>query len=156
MTTKYAILQTTYSGDDSPLLDDGVLIRSETNPWIEVGDMPVSWMGHPLSQRRWADHDCDTCAEACALPGVLEAMDNEYGVARCDGCEVYNGDLSAALALAELVQGTVWFEVMPGTEPDVCTPPEGYRWATAEEWELYESDWDTLPELDDALVVRVP
>jgi hypothetical protein len=85
------------------------LIARETNPWIEVDGRPVNWMSR---QAPSGNLECDTCTWS-PVPGVLEAMDTPEGVQRCDMCELFDGDLDAALALARTVNGTVRFFFEP-------------------------------------------
>ena len=91
----------TYDGT----LPDGVLIESETNPWVEIDGEPVDWTTTKLPRT-----DCP-CEEngSVVLPGVLDGMDSPDGVQRCDACGTFDGDLDAALALARLVGGVVKF-----------------------------------------------
>jgi hypothetical protein len=84
-----------------------ISIASGTNPWVEVDGEPIDWMTRPTDRRRTSD--CDQCGEI--LDGVIEAMDTPEGIQRCDQCQVYDGDIEAAEALARLVGGTVkWTE----------------------------------------------
>lgn len=94
----------TYDGH----LPDSVLIDTGTNPWVEVDGTPVDWTKSPLART-----DCPCGEYRVILPGVLESMDTPDGIQRCDSCSTYDGDLAAALALAQLVGGVVRFEVAP-------------------------------------------
>jgi len=70
-----------------------------------------------------SEHEgCDTCG--AILPGVIEAMDSDEGIQRCDTCDLYAGDLEAAKALADHVGGTVWFLLDLGDSRD----PEPRQW----------------------------
>lgn len=81
------------------------LIESGTNPWVEVDGQPVDWVASPLPRQ-----PCP-CGEMgrVILAGVLDGTDTPQGIQRCDICSTYVGDLEAALALAQLVGGTVKF-----------------------------------------------
>jgi len=92
----------TYDGT----LPDGVMIASETNPWVEVDGEPVDWTTSTLPR---VPCPCDE-DHAALVPGVIDAMDSDEGVQRCDASGVFDGDLDAALALARLVGGVVKFE----------------------------------------------
>jgi len=94
----------TYDGT----LPDGVLIASDTNPWVEVAGKPVDWTTSTLPR---TPCPCDEDHLALA-PGVIDAMDTDEGIQRCDAANVGDsfGDLDAALALAQLVGGVVKFE----------------------------------------------
>lgn len=83
-----------------------VMIADRTNPWVEVDGVPVDWTKVDLPR-----HECP-CGEngQVLLSGVLDAMDSETGVQRCDACSTYPGDLDAALGLAALVGGIVKFQ----------------------------------------------
>jgi cytochrome b involved in lipid metabolism len=87
--------------------DDERKIADQTNPWVEINGEPYDWtkfIGPRL---------VDPCGEGflVVVAGVLDAMDACEGVQRCDACQRFEGDLYAAAALAELVGGTVRFEV---------------------------------------------
>lgn len=88
--------------------DDGRLIANYTNPWVVVNGEPVDWTnpGVSIPMRPFEPNDCDACG---IIPGVIEAMDTPEGIQRCDQCQRYEGDLSAAQALADAVSGEVWF-----------------------------------------------
>lgn len=86
-------------------LPEGTLIADGTNPWIEVDGKPVDWTVVVGKGPCPCGENGDV-----ALAGVLDGMDTADGVQRCDTCGTYEGDLDAALALAELVGGTVHFE----------------------------------------------
>lgn len=88
-------------------LAEGVLIRDGTDPWIEVDGVPVDWSASSLPRRV----QCP-CGEGFVViePGVIDGMNTPHGVQRCDACSTYDGDLSAALALARRVGGVVKFE----------------------------------------------
>lgn len=87
------------------------MIASDTNPWIEVDGVPVDWTqaahSPPVESRR-TDNGCDSCGNF--LDGVIESMDTDLGVVRCDECSIYEGDIEAAWALALLVGGVVRYE----------------------------------------------
>lgn len=94
--------------DGTPLND--VCIADETDPWLEVDGVPVTW---PRDGLRGAErNDCGQCAGE-PVPGALTRMNSEVGIQRCDTCIRFAGDLDAALALAELVGGVVKFEQEP-------------------------------------------
>lgn len=99
----------TYDGTDTDRL-----IASDTNPWVEVDGKPVDWTTTTLPRT-----ECP-CGEMghVIVPGVLDGMDSEHGVQRCDTCNTYPGDLDAALALAQLVSGVVKFHADPAPLTD--------------------------------------
>ena len=86
------------------------LIESETDPWIKdpsgvAVSFPPPWPG-----------TAGPCGElGHFIPGVLAPMNTSEGVQRCDACDLYAGDLDAALAVAKTFGPgfTVWFH---GTE----------------------------------------
>ncbi len=86
----------------------GVVIASETNPWLQVNGEPVDLTGMMLE----GNHDCD-CYQ---FSGAQLGMDSETGIQRCDTCLRFDGDLEAAAAVAEALtemtgkEHTVWFE----------------------------------------------
>ena len=92
---------TTYDGT----LPDGVLIASDTNPWVEVAGEPVDWTTSTLPEAA-----CPCGEHPTVLPGVIAPIDTEEGINRCDAALLFDGDLDAALALARLVGGVVKFE----------------------------------------------
>lgn len=97
-----------YTGPES--VADGVLIADGTNPWLELDGEPVDLTQPDLAPREQCP--CEEWAPVI-VPGVLEAMDDDYGVQRCDACDLYDGDLEAALALAKALgpEFTVHFEI---------------------------------------------
>lgn len=82
-----------------------VQIEGQRNPWVEVDGTPVNWTASNLPRV-----PCP-CGEngPVVLAGVLDSMDTDEGVQRCDTCLTYPGDLDAALALARLVGGVAKF-----------------------------------------------
>jgi hypothetical protein len=83
-----------------------MMIADGTNPWVEVDGVPVDWVEreplHPVN-------DCGLCGDF--LDGAIAAMDTNEGVQRCDECDLFEGDIEAAEALARLVGGVVeWIE----------------------------------------------
>ena len=89
---------------------DGVLIADQTDPWLQHPDgTEVDLLPH------LADLTPGPCEEDCA-GGFFAPTSNgpaDQGIERCDACNVYEGDLEAAAALAALIgpEITVWFEV---------------------------------------------
>lgn len=75
------------------------------DPWVEVDGMPIDWRFAQLPSQRVMECADNTCGEI--LDGVIECMNTPYGVERCDVCGIYDGDLSAAQALAEYAGGEV-------------------------------------------------
>lgn len=82
-------------------------IARETDPWVGVDGVPYDWMARPLPDA--PDNDCEICRDS-PVSGALQAMNTPAGIERCDECEVFEGDLDAAFALAALVGGTVYYE----------------------------------------------
>lgn len=81
---------------------EGVMIESDTDPWLEVDGKRIDF--------RYAAIVPGTCEEGGHLiDGVLGMHD--CGIERCDACDLFDGDLSAALAYAEHlnVGATVWY-----------------------------------------------
>jgi hypothetical protein len=85
------------------------LIADQTNPWVEVKGQPIDWLDASPLPPRW-DGECEDC-RGFPLPGVWAPMDTDEGIQRCDTCQVFEGDLAAAQALADLVGGVVMFEL---------------------------------------------
>src|SRR4051812_24800105 len=83
--------------DWTPL--NGVYIADDTDPWIEVDGVPVTWPRDGLSGAE--GNDCAQCVGE-PVPGVLTRRNSEVGIQRCDTCLRFGGDLEAAKALAEL------------------------------------------------------
>ena len=83
------------------------LIANDTNPWVEVNGEPVDWSTYDGPQ---AACPCEDFHDA-PVPGVIAPMDTEEGINRCDAAAVFDGDLDAALALAQLVGGVAKFYV---------------------------------------------
>lgn len=85
------------------------LIASGTNPWLHNA------MGQPIDleklRRPQKNHTCDSCEDSPVV-GAIIAMDTPDGIQRCDACEVFDGDLTAALAVAKYIGPltTVWFD----------------------------------------------
>lgn len=80
-----------------------------TNAWLERDGEPIDLEDlQPWTPA--ADPSCDQC-EGMPIHGVIAPTNTEYGIERCDQCEVFESDLDAASALAEhLGPGlTVWF-----------------------------------------------
>lgn len=94
----------TYTGQPAT-----ALIASGTNPWVEVGGIPVDWT---TAQHPAAANDCDQCAGS-PVPGAIPAMDTPEGIQSCDLCQRAGGDLDAALALARLAGGVAKFTAAP-------------------------------------------
>ncbi len=94
----------TYTGH----LPADICIADDTNPWIEIDGSTVVWPHPDLIPD--AANEYEACAGA-PLPGVLAPMDSEIGIQRCDTCQVFDGDLPAALALAALIDGVVKYEL---------------------------------------------
>lgn len=86
----------------------GLMIADGTNPWVEVDGAPYDWTTNPLPLDPDGDPEC--ACNLSPLAGTLDAVDDEYGIQRCDECQRFDGDLDAALALAHLVGGIVRFE----------------------------------------------
>jgi len=107
----------TYDGT----LPDGVLIASDTNPWVEVDGEPVDWTTVDLPRVLCS---CDEDHHAL-VEGVIDAIDSPEGIQRCDSAVGELGDLDAALALARLVGGVVKFETDDETEPSHCNGYNG-------------------------------
>lgn len=84
---------------------DGPMIASDTNPWVEVDGKPVDWTTSTLPQV-----ECPCGEHLTVVPGVIAPIDTPEGVNRCDAAETFDGDLSAAFALARLVGGVVKYE----------------------------------------------
>jgi len=87
--------------------DPTAVIESETDPWICDAE------GTPLDLTSFNDNLVDgPCGNGGhAIPGVIAPMNSEFGIQRCDECDVYPGDLDAAQALADHLDigATVWF-----------------------------------------------
>lgn len=90
-------------------LADGVMIADGTDPWVEVDGVAVDWMTHPLLKD--STPDLPRCNCPASTPGILPAMNTPEGIQRCDECQMFDGDLDAALALAKKVGGVVKFEI---------------------------------------------
>jgi len=80
------------------------VIESETNPWLQDSDgnavdLIKLKQDHPQVVYIRDTNPCDQCGDI--LPGVIEAMDSPEGIQRCDQCDLYEGDLDAAQALAD-------------------------------------------------------
>lgn len=91
------------------LLDDDVLIAFGTNVWLVSGEEPINLQAllHETDSFPVASgNPCYQCWPE-PLPGVLTAMNSEDGIERCDNCTLYEGDLEAARALADLIELTV-------------------------------------------------
>lgn len=91
--------------------EQNVRLASETNPWLR-------------NDASGADVDLQVMVDEgrvpvpltpdCCYSGIIPAMDTNEGIQRCDTCQVYDGDLEAAQALADRIGGvSVWFT---GTE----------------------------------------
>ena len=92
-------------------LQTDVALLAEEDPWVETAEGMVDWIndidGDVLLP---APTDPAECPETCHA-GILVACNDEYGVQRCDQCQVYDGDIEAAIALANIVGGTAWVAV---------------------------------------------
>ncbi len=88
------------------------VIESQTNPWLRTPG------GRDIDLRQFAElrggvdfsDECDTCGTL--MRGVIEAMDTDFGIQRCDQCDLYEGDLEAARALRDTFMPagtTIWF-----------------------------------------------
>ena len=89
------------------------------------------------------DH-CDSCGEI--LDGVIEEMDSDAGIARCDQCRTYPGDLHAAQALADLVGGVVRYYADDESidwEPGTPCPYPAVAWRGEEDVRIadYTHPW---------------
>jgi hypothetical protein len=65
---------------------------------------------------------CDDCANE-PIPGIHFSNTGSGTVERCDTCALFDGDLTAALALAKLVGGEVQFEATEDRLIHVYTGP---------------------------------
>jgi hypothetical protein len=77
-----------------PPVDDDTLVG---NPWLEYLDRKANLIDLFESEPR---RGCESCSLS-PIPGILIAMDDDYGIQRCDLCARYPGDLEAAQALAD-------------------------------------------------------
>jgi hypothetical protein len=84
-------------------LPEGWVIAGTTNPWIEEADsdtaLDLEQVALSIGQLNNSGQ-CYGCYN-CILEGVIEAMDTPEGIQRCDNCDVFEGDLEAAQALAD-------------------------------------------------------
>lgn len=96
-------------GDVSPM------IANETDPWLQHPDGSVVTV-IDLVLAHVDVGPCGECHGGFFAPTVNGPT--EYGIERCDACDVHEGDFSAALALAALIgpDVTVWYE--PEVEGD--------------------------------------
>jgi hypothetical protein len=101
---RYATSLGTYDG--TPI---EVMIADRTNPWVEVDGARVDWTER-VPWSRQPGNDCDSCWDS-PVAGTIPAMDTEHGIQRCDECQRFEGDLDAALALANLTGGTVRYHI---------------------------------------------
>lgn len=103
-------------------LPDGVFIKRSTNPWLQAADEDDSVDLDLLRGDIGILRNDRTCVEGCSnciVQGVIESMDTPDGIQRCDVCQLFDGDLEAAQALADAVtefyngavKYSVWFEV---------------------------------------------
>jgi len=103
---------------------EGVIIASGTNPWVEADGKPVDLFAAAAATFGAAlgDPDC----ECATVAGVALAMDSADGIQRCDLCYRFEGDLEAAKHVADLLtertgrEHTVWFEAE--TTPEASAP----------------------------------
>ncbi len=102
-------------GEDEPVVEwtgsETAKIARHTNPWLQYGDKPIDLLSmQAIVRPRLVNHDdCDQCGNL--LRGVIEAMDTDAGIQRCDQCQAYEGDLQAARALRDawFPRATIWF-----------------------------------------------
>ena len=90
---------------EPPLADD-VFIAYGTEVWLQEGDvaLDLAWVRDNLPDTLEAapltdDSGCDTCCNGF-IDGAIAPMNDEYGIERCDACDVFAGDFEAAAALA--------------------------------------------------------
>jgi hypothetical protein len=94
---------------------------------------------------------CDSCG--MVLPGVIESMDTDEGIQRCDECELYPGDCEAAQALASLVGGVVCYQAeetgervrWSGTHLGPMIEDQSNPWVEVEGVPVSWSEWLRLP-----------
>jgi len=87
------------------LTEDEVLFLScndgVTNEALTLGAEPAVWPGDD-------EEVCDLCGDS-PVRGAIAGMDFPAGIQRCDTCDLFPGDLEAALALAQAVGGVACF-----------------------------------------------
>lgn len=96
-----------YQGEPSPMIAD------QTDPWLQHPDgTAVDLLPHLANLT--PGPVCGECAGGFFAPTSNGPADQ--GIERCDACDVHDGDLSAAVALAALIgpDVQVWYE--PETE----------------------------------------
>ena len=86
----------------------GVMLADQSDPWLQRPDgsiVTIAWHLVLVSTG-----ECGDCRGGFFAP--TENGPTDQGIERCDECNVYAGDLDAALALAALIGPdiTVWFE----------------------------------------------
>ncbi|WP_263729982.1 hypothetical protein [Cellulomonas sp. SG140] len=82
-----------YTGGEIDAIADG------SDPWLERPDGSVVDLAEHLD--RLSVGPCGECRGGFFAPTTNGPTDQ--GVERCDACDIYDGDLSAALALAALI-----------------------------------------------------
>lgn len=96
-----------WDGSDTMLLDDN------TDPWLQVGDTVVNLFFLPSVDGPCGEFD------HVAIPGAVHMDGNGPNwIERCDGCDLFPGDLHAAQALADHLNtgAAVW--LFPYTEQE--------------------------------------
>lgn len=93
-----------YTGDLT-----GVMIADQTDPWLQRPDGSVVTLVPHLTPLE-PGPVCGECRGGFFAP--TDSGPTDQGIERCDECDLYLGDLDAALALAELIGPdiTVWYE----------------------------------------------
>jgi hypothetical protein len=96
-------MSTRYTGDLT-----GVMIADQTDPWLQHPDgSEVDLLPHLAALTP------GPCGEDCS-GGFFAPTSNgpaDQGIERCDQCNIYAGDLDAAVALAALIgpDVSVWY-----------------------------------------------
>ena len=91
-----------YTGGDARWAD-------QTDPWLQYPDGSVVTTIE-LHLAHMALGPCEECHGGFFAP--TGNGPTEHGIERCDACDLYEGDMEAAVALAAVIgpEVTVWFE----------------------------------------------
>lgn len=89
---------------------ENVVIAKGTDPWVEVAGVAVTWPRKDMAPA--PDNDCEMCGDE-PVSGVFTGMNTVIGIQRCDTCQRFAGDLDAAFAVAQLMDGVVRFAQEP-------------------------------------------
>lgn len=79
------------------------IIEYATDVWLQWSGVDAPILLTDVYFQPAVPNECDTCGGS-PICGVIPLMNSPHGIERCDECELFDGDFSAAEALAQLIE----------------------------------------------------